>query len=83
MEPLVIVEEGAGIQHAWTHLINLELLADYHGRSPAQLMDYLKRSLNSMGVHENKLYGSFNAKLIANVLNVMSVFDQAQKKRRV
>lgn len=79
MDPIIIIEEGPHVQHTWTHLINLEMLAEYHGRTPGQLMGYLKATLNSMGTYENKLYGTYNVAIIRTVLQAMTWFDLFHK----
>ncbi len=75
MDPLVIIEEGPETSTPWTHLINLELIAEHYGRTPDQLMAFLKCSLNSRCTFENRLYGSYSPMIIKCVLQVMAYLD--------
>jgi len=78
MEPLVIIEEEPGT-HPWTHIINIEDLALAHNRTPDQLMQYLKMSLNSRGIIENRIYGSYCPLIIKCVLQVMAYLDMVRR----
>lgn len=73
MEPIVIVDE---FEHPhWTHIINVEDLACYHGRTVPELMLYLKNTLRSAHIYENRIRGAYNRTIIKTALIAMAFLE--------
>jgi hypothetical protein len=75
MDPIIIIDSGSGPRQTWTHIINVEDLAEYHNRSVPQLMEYLKVALVSIGTYENRVFGMYTAGIIKTALVTLGLID--------
>jgi hypothetical protein len=76
MDPIIIIDCGPDRRYnVWTHIINIEDLAEHYNRTVPQLMEYLKVALMSIGTYENRVFGEYNSSIIKAALLTLKVLD--------